>query len=145
MTAADLFTFMESQTFAVEASVSPSGAPQAAVIGFVVTERFEIFFDTLDSTRKARNLRQNSRVAFVIGGMDGVERTVQYEGIADEPEGAELERLTECYFRRFPDGPGRRVWPGLIYLRATPIWIRYSDFSVSPPLVDEFDAAHLRI
>jgi general stress protein 26 len=145
MTAAELFTFIDSQTFAVEASVSPSGAPQAAAIGFVVTERFEIFFDTIESTRKARNLRRNSRVAFVIGGMDGGERTVQYEGVADEPEGADLERLTERYFRRFPDGPGRRAWPGLIYLRATPTWIRYSDFSVNPPRVEEFDAAQLCI
>jgi uncharacterized protein YhbP (UPF0306 family) len=145
MTAAELFTFMESQTFAVEASVSPSGAPQAAVVGIVITERFEIFFDTIDSTRKARNLRENSRVAFVIGGMDGTEKTVQYEGRADEPEGAELERLTQRYFSRFPDGPGRRIWPGLIYLRATPTWIRYSDFSVNPPQIEEFDAAQLRI
>ena len=64
MTASDLLAFMDSQTFAVQASVSSSGSPQAAVIGFIVTDRLEIFFDTLDSSRKARNLRQNSRVAF---------------------------------------------------------------------------------
>jgi general stress protein 26 len=145
MTASDLLAFMDSQTFAVQASVSPSGSPQAAVIGFVVTERLEIFFDTIDSSRKAGNLRQNAKVAFVIGGMDGAERTVQYEGIADEPGGAELQGLQEHYFRRFPDGSSRQSWPGLIYLRAKPTWIRYSDFSANPPDIQEFDAAQLRI
>jgi len=145
MTASDLLAFMDSQTFAVQASVSPSGSPQAAVIGFVVTERLEIFFDTIDSSRKAGNLRQNAKVAFVIGGTDGAERTVQYEGVADEPEGAELQGLKEHYFRRFPDGPSRQSWPGLIYLRAKPTWIRYSDFSGNPPDIQAFDAAQLRI
>jgi hypothetical protein len=145
MTAPDLLAFMDTQTFAVQASVSPAGSPQAAVIGFVVTERLEIFFDTIDSSRKARNLRQDSRVAFVIGGMDGSERTVQYEGVADEPQGAELEGLKLRYFGRFPDGPGRQSWTGLIYLRAKPTWIRYSDFSVNPPYIQEFDAAGFQI
>jgi uncharacterized pyridoxamine 5'-phosphate oxidase family protein len=144
MTASDLLAFLDSQTFAVQASVSPSGSPQAAVIGFIVTDGLEIFFDTIDSSRKARNLRQNSRVAFVIGGMDGAERTVQYEGVADQPEGAELEGLKARYFSRFPDGPSRQSWTGLIYLRAKPTWIRYSDFSVNPPDIQEFDAARLR-
>ena len=145
MTVSDLLAFMDRQTLAVQASVSPSGSSQAAVIGFVVTEHLEVFFDTLDSTRKARNLRLNSRVAFVIGGMDGAERTVQYEGVADEPDGAELERLKARYFSRFPDGPSRQAWKGLIYVRARPTWIRYSDFSVNPPHIQEFDAAELRI
>jgi hypothetical protein len=76
--------------------------------------------------------------------MDGNERTVQYEGVADEPAGAELELLKQRYFSRFPDGPSRLAWPGLIYLRARPTWIRYSDFSVNPPQIQEFDAGRLR-
>jgi hypothetical protein len=146
MTPSALFAFMDSQTLAVQTSVSPSGSPQAAVVGFIVTESFEVFFDTLDSTRKVRNLRRNPRVAFVIGGMvDGDERTVQYEGLADEPEGADLDRLKARYFSRFPDGPDRQGWAGLIYVRARPTWIRYSDFNVKPAHVQEFDAGQLRV
>jgi hypothetical protein len=49
-----------------------------------------------------QNLRRNARIAIVIGGLDaGDERTVQYEGVADEPTGADLERLKECCFSRF--------------------------------------------
>jgi general stress protein 26 len=66
--------------------VSQGDAPQAAVVGFIVTDDFEIFFDTVDTSRKVPNLRRNPRVAFVVGGtMSGDERTVQYEGVADEP------------------------------------------------------------
>src|SRR5262249_51892534 len=117
---------------------SPVDAPQAAVVGFVVTDDFEIVFDTLDTTRKVVNLRQNARCALVIGGIvNGDERTVQYEGTADEPAGLELERLKELYFARFPDGRERQRWPALTYMRVRPRWLRFSDFNQSPPLVVE--------
>jgi len=121
--------------------VSASQSPQAAVVGIAVTDRFEIVFDTLDSTRKARNVRRNPRLAFVIGGVtDGEERTVQYEGIADEPSGEELERLKAIYYSVYPDGPSRLSWPGLIYVRVRPTWIRYTDYTVEPPEILEFSA-----
>jgi hypothetical protein len=69
---------------------------------------------------------------------------VQYEGVAGQPEGAELERLTALYLERFPDGRERQSWPGLIYLRARPTWLRYSDFSRIPPEIVELDAPQLR-
>ena len=105
MTREALLEFMRSEKYAVQTSVSPDGGPQAAVVGIAVSDRFEIVFDTLASSRKASNLRANPAVAFVIGGTrDGDERTVQYEGTADEPTGAELERLPPCTTRGFPTG-----------------------------------------
>ena len=139
MTRSDVLQFMRSHTLAVEASVSQLDTPQAAVVGFVVTDGFEIFFDCLSTTRKVVNLRQNPRCAFVIGGLlNGDERSVQYEGVADEPNGAELTYLKEHYFVRFPDGRERQHWPNLIYIRVRPRWLRYSDYNQSPPLIVEF-------
>ncbi|SRR5579884_8675 len=110
----ELLQFLREHRLAVEASVSTSSHAQAAVVGFAISDEFEIIFDTLDSTRKVANLRQNPRVAFVIGGLlPGDERTAQYEGIADEPSGAELDRLTEIYYQVHPDGRARRSWAGL--------------------------------
>ena len=127
-TRGDILEFMQSHSLAVQASVSASHSPQAAVVGFIVTDDFDMFFDTLDSTRKVSHLRQNSRIALVIGGLsDGDERTVQYEGIADEPKGLELERLKERYFVRFPAGRDRLTWPGLTYVRTRPRWLRFSN------------------
>jgi hypothetical protein len=135
----EILEFVRGYSLAVQASVSASTAPQAAVVGFVATDEFELFFDTLASTRKAGNLRTNARIAFVIGGfVTGDERTVQYEGIADEPSGPELDRLKALYFRRFPDGPERQQWPGITYFRVRPRWIRYSDYNTSPAEIVEF-------
>ena len=68
---------------------------------------------------------------------------MQYEGLADEPSGVELERLTEIYYGVYPDGRARRSWPGLIYVRVRPTWIRYSDYNVDPPQIVEFNADQL--
>jgi len=145
MTRSELLQFMRGHSLAVQASVSPSVAPQAAVVGMVVTDDFEVFFDTLEVTRKMHNLRRNPKIAFVIGGLtNGDERTVQYEGVADEPVGAELEHLKELYFIRFPDGRERQSWRGLVYVRARPTWIRYSDFNRTPPEIIEFGLDDLR-
>ena len=145
MTRSELLQFMRGHSLAVQTSVSPSVAPQAAVVGIVVTEDLEVLFDTLDTTRKMHNLRCNPRIAFVIGRLtEGDERTVQYEGVADEPVGAELDRLKELYFIRFPDGRERQSWRGLVYVRARPTWIRYSDFNRTPPEIIEFGLDDLR-
>ncbi len=139
-----LLEFLRLHRLAIEASVSGAGAPQAAVVGFAITDQFEIVFDTLESTRKAQNLRGHPKIAFVIGGMVGVdERTVQYEGVADEPSGAELDRLRKVYYAAYPDGPSRLSWSGLIYVRARPTWVRYSDYNRNPPEIVEFRAEQL--
>ena len=139
-----ILAFMRAHRLAVQATASTDGAPQAAVVGFAVSDRFEIVFDTLASTRKALNIRANPRVAFVIGGLKkNDERTVQFEGIADEPTGTELERLKRIYYGVFPDGPDRLNWRGLIYVRVQPAWIRYSDYTRDPPEIAEFGEADL--
>lgn len=146
MTPRALLYFLRSHRLAVEASVSPTGAAQAAVVGFAISDQFEIVFDTLASTRKAQNLRQNPKIALVIGGAtEGEERTVQYEGIADEPSGPELEELKQVYYAAYPDGPGRLSWHGLIYVRVRPTWLRYSDYTIDPPTIVEYGAGELRL
>jgi hypothetical protein len=140
VTTAELLTFMRAHPLAVQASVSAAQGAQAAVVGIVVTDDVEVFFDSTGTSRKVDNLRRNPRIAFVIGGATvGDERTVQYEGIADEPAGAELQRLKELYFESFPDGRERERTSGVTYTRARPTWVRYSDFTEDPPAIIEFD------
>jgi uncharacterized protein YhbP (UPF0306 family) len=134
MTKAELVAFIGKQRHGVQASVAAAGQPQAAVVGIAVTDAAELIFDTLSSTRKCANLRRDPRIAFVI---TDDERTVQYEGLADEPTGAELDRCKAIYFRKFPDGPTRLAWPGITYFRVRPTWIRFSDFSGPEALIVE--------
>ena len=71
------------------------------------------------------------------GAAEGDERTVQFQGIAESPVGAELQHLQQLYFERFPQGRERLAWPGLIYFVARPTWIRFSDFTRTPPEITE--------
>jgi hypothetical protein len=144
MTTTELLEFMRTQRLGVQTSVGADGAPQAALVGVAVTNSLELVFVTLATTRKLVNLRRNPRLAFVIGGWaGGDERTIQYEGMADEPQGDELARVKEAYFAAWPDGRLRQSWPGLLYVRVRPMWIRYSDFSQRPPFIVEFDERQL--
>lgn len=137
---------MRTQRLAVQASAGADGSVQAALVGIAVTDAFEIVFDAVDSSRKVRNLRRAPEAAFVLGGWEaGDERTVQFEGMADEPTGADLERIKAAYFTTWPDGPSRQAWPGLVYVRVRPTWIRYSDFNADPPAIVEFLAKDLEV
>jgi hypothetical protein len=145
ITIADVLAFVRTQRFAVQASLGPDDSIQAALVGIAATDSLEIVFDTLATTRKAQNLRSSSRTALVIGGWTaGDERTVQYEGLADEPTTAELDRLRAAYFAAWPDGPSRANWPGLTYIRVRPTWLRYSDFNQDPPVIAEFSGQDLK-
>jgi Pyridoxamine 5'-phosphate oxidase len=137
VTRAEILAFLRQHQLAVEASVAPAGAAQAALVGIVISDAFEVFFDTVRASRKFHNLSVNPKLAFVIGWDH--EQTVQYEGVADVPEGDELERLKQLYYARFPDGPARLAWPGLVYVRVKPSWLRYSDFRGAEPRVVEID------
>ena len=140
MTRSELLAFLQKHRLGVLSTVSPSGDPEAAVVGIAVTDRLEIVFDTLDSTRKCENLRRRNKIAFVIGWDEEI--TVQCEGIADEPKGTELDRLQKIYFGVYPDGPARLTWKGITYFRVRLVWARYSDFN-SPGEIVEFTEREL--
>jgi pyridoxine/pyridoxamine 5'-phosphate oxidase len=135
MTRFELYEFIAGHSLAVLGSISGEGMPQSALVGIAVTDELEIVFDTLNSTRKYRNLTVNANASLVIG-WEG-EKTVQFEGEASLPQSAELERYKKVYFAKWPDGPSRQNWPGLVYFVVRPRWIRFSDFDQRPPLIVE--------
>ena len=116
--------------------ISAQGAPQSALVGIAVTPDLEVIFDTVASSRKYGNLLANPAASLVIGWAGEV--TVQYEGRAFQPVGAELSRYQQIYFEAYPDGPDRLSWPGIAYFVVRPKWIRYSDYDQRPPQIEEF-------
>jgi PPOX class probable F420-dependent enzyme len=134
MKRAELLEFLRRHKLGVLSTVSPSGEPEAAVVGVAFTDDLEIVFDTLETTRKAVNLRRSPKIAFVVGWDQEI--TAQIEGVADEPQGAELERLREAYFLAYPDGRERQRWEGITYFRVRPHWARYSDFNTGGNIVE---------
>jgi hypothetical protein len=138
MTKDDVYSFLTTCKLGVLGTIGPNGAPQSSLVGIAVTEKLEIVFDTVRSSRKYPNLVAQPACSFVIGGWGAGEQTVQYEGAAQELQPPALEQYQEIYFRAWPDGPARMSWPGIVYFVARPSWIRYSDFDQNPPLIREF-------
>jgi hypothetical protein len=134
---AEIVSFVREKKLAVQASTPHGGAPQSAVVGVVVSENIEIFFDTLSTSRKAQNLRRDGRISFVFGWDLEEAQTAQIEGVVDEPSGETLARLKKLYIGRFPDGAEREALPDITYFRARPTWIRWSDFRKVPALITE--------
>jgi general stress protein 26 len=131
----EVFRFMDRESLAVLATVAENGQPEAALMGFAVTPELEIIFDTVKSSRKYPNLKKNPRVAWVVGCTTEV--TVQYEGIAEELEGADLVKYKRPYFAKFPDGPARESWPGITYFVVRPKWVRYCDYNPGTRRIEE--------
>jgi uncharacterized pyridoxamine 5'-phosphate oxidase family protein len=140
MTQADIQRFMSQWKLGVLSTIGGDG-PQSALVGIAISPSLEIIFDTVKSSRKYPNLVANPRCSFVVGWAG--EQTVQHEGKATEPQGAELKRCHEVYFQAWPDGPARLSWPGIVHFVVRPAWIRYSDFDQNPPLIQEFTFPNL--
>jgi hypothetical protein len=123
----ELYGFITVRKLAVISTTSSRGVPQSALVGVAVSPDLHIVFDTIKSSRKYANLKSDPRISLV-SGWDG-EITVQYEGIAIEPEGDALKYAKSIYFKAWPDGVERQQWPGITWFLITPLWIRYSDFN----------------
>lgn len=126
--------FIARHRYGVVSSMAADGAPQSALVGIAVSPALEIYFDTVDTTRKIANLRANPRASFVVGWEN--EQTLQLEGIVDEPKGKELAALKRIYFAAWPDGPDRENWKGITYCRVRPTWLRFSSY-IEPQLIEE--------
>ena len=135
LTKSGLRSFIHRHGMGVISTVAPDGAPEAALVEIAATAELEIIFHAVETTRKCANLRDNPRIALVVGGWDGPE-TLQYEGVADEPEEPERESLKRTYFECCPRASGRAGWPGLTYFRIRPKWLRFSTYA-TPWSVEE--------
>ncbi len=136
MTKAELFDFMTAHKLGVLGYLSPQGTPRSALVGIGVTTDLEIVFDTVSSSRKYGNLLANPAASFVIGWEGEV--TVQLEGQACQPTGAELARYQQAYFAAWPECREHLTWAGIAYFVVRPQWIRYSDYDQRPPAIEEF-------
>jgi len=135
----NLYTFLAQQKYGVVSSIGPDNFPQSALVGIAVTARLEIIFDTDNASRKFRNLAIRPRCSFVVGWSE--EKTVQLEGVASIAAGAEVNDVRAFYLSVWKDGEARAASPNTAYIVVRPVWIRYSDYSIQPPKIEEFDIA----
>ncbi len=127
--------FLSQQNLGVLATVTSAGLPEAAVIGFVQKNDFEIIFATFDESRKFHNLQSNPRVALAVGWERGI--TVQYEGEAAPLTDAEVEECKRLFLAKIPTAAKFVSSPSEKFFRITPKWVRYSDWSHDP--IEQFE------
>jgi hypothetical protein len=139
MDRANLHAFLARARYGVVSYLSAAGTPRSALVGVAVTPELEIVFDTVKTSRKYGDLRARAACSIVLWW--GGEQTAQLEGIALEPEGADLERYREAYFAVWPDGRDRLSWPGITHFVVRPRWIRCVDYEQTPALIEEMSLA----
>lgn len=125
-----ILQFIKRHRIGVIATASLDGKPEAAVVEFGETEKLELIIDMFAASRKCANMKQNPRVAFVIGWDEKI--TVQYEGVATELTGEDLAECKKIYFVKSPRAARWENRPGNTYFKITPTWIRYSDLGKDP-------------
>jgi uncharacterized pyridoxamine 5'-phosphate oxidase family protein len=133
-----ILEFLKKESLAVASTVDDqTNKPESAVLRFSQTDRLEIIFDTFSTYRKYKNLQTNQNVSLVIGWDNGT--TVQYEGIARELRGAELEDGKKIHISKLPAHAKYKEMSVVRYFIVKPTWIRYSNLSVNPWNVFEVD------
>ena len=131
----EVFDIVRGKRLAVVSTVHDSGAPEAALVGFALTARNEVVFDTLGSSRKAVNIARVPAAALVIGWDNDI--TVQIEGAARRPQGDDLAYAKTAYYREWPEGRARENWPDIAYIVVKPRWMRYANYA-GAPVIEEF-------
>jgi general stress protein 26 len=125
-----ILAFIKQQKLAVISTINKDNKPNSAVVEFGETDVLELVFDTLSSSRKYQNLKNNASVSCVIGWDENI--TVQYEGIAEELIGEESEAYKQAYWSKNPEAKRWATREGITYFKVTPTWIRYSDLNTAP-------------
>ena len=134
---AQLHAFIARHPLAVLSWIAPDG-PGAALMNIAVTPELEIAFETTCYTRKFAQLERDGRVALVIG-WEGPE-TLQYEGVAERPDGRRHELARDTFVSAFPRKASDEYWPGNRYFLVRPCWLRFSSY-YRPRFTEEYRLA----
>jgi len=133
-----VYNFIRQHQLAVISTIGSDGKPEAALVGIAVSGNLDIIFDTLKTSRKYQNILANHHVAIVVGWDN--ETTLQYEGEAEVLGNDDAsDNYRQTYYAAWPDGRERaETWPGLVHIKVSPKWIRYSNFN-EPALIKEME------
>jgi general stress protein 26 len=130
-----LVEYVRAHADGVLSTLGPDGSPQAAYLAITATDQAELVLDARAVSRKVANLRADPRVAVVVGGRDGT--TLQCEGVADVPSGADRERCAAAYLLAFPQFEASLTDPAIVVVRVRLTWARFGDYRSANAEVSE--------
>ena len=130
-TRAELYTWLDEQILCTIGTVGVGGYPNGATVAFSQTQALEFVIITDTSSRKAANMRANSKVSLTITNED--ERyTVQLEGDAHELSWDEFATYKRHHYEKLPFSLPFKDIPGQTPFLIVPTHLRFSDVSVRP-------------
>lgn len=137
MTQDDIITFISERKFMV---ISTNGGeyPESATVEYG-NDGLTLIFDTNSTSRKFQNIQHSPKVSVVIGWDEEVNKTVQYQGIAEVLEGEELDRLKKVYFAKSPEAQKWENTKDNVYLKVSPKWVRMTDLNTDPWTISVFE------
>lgn len=121
----------------VISTIGANGFPESATVGFSEDEDLSLIFGTSKFSRKAQNIEDNYKVSVVIGVDPAKPQTVQLEGNARLLTDHELKRCQDIHFEKNPHAKKLKDDPNQIYILVKPTWVRFTDITQSPWLVEE--------
>jgi len=134
----EIEAFLNTQQLGRIATIGPEGQPQLANVAFSQNHKLELVIGTSASSRKARNIERDSRVAFE--ATDPEKRyTVQFEGNARRLSHEEFDARAQDHFNKLPGSLPFKDIPGQAYFLLEPTWVRFSDCSVRPWAITELE------
>ncbi|MBI3620125.1 pyridoxamine 5'-phosphate oxidase family protein [Candidatus Roizmanbacteria bacterium] len=122
-----VLSFIRRHQVAIVSTVSPENKPEAATMGISEKDNLELIFQTPNTTRKYRNLKNNPNVAVTFGWDLNEFITVQYEGIVYELQEDEINEYRQIHITKNPISKPYAYLPTHKYFKIIPKWIRYWD------------------
>ncbi len=120
-----IYEFIKQEHLCVVSTVNKNGNPSAATMAFSETPELKLIFSTSVKTRKYENINNNENVAIVIGWDFGKFITVQYEGVAKEVFGEEIDKIRNIHITKNEETKKFAFSPENRYFLVEPKWIRY--------------------
>lgn len=128
--------FLKKNELCVLSTASKNGKPQSAVMSYCLKDD-SLFIFTETSTRKYKNIAENNQVSIVVGGFKE-DPTVQLDGTITELGLNEGVKIKEYVLGLHPEWKGYFDSSDGRWFEIKPSWMRFSDFSVSPPIIEEY-------
>jgi general stress protein 26 len=115
----------------------PNETVHAATLHFSHNDDpLELYFATEKSSRKCQGLLEgkSALAAVVVGFSEEEWKTLQMDGsIQAVLDNFELEKIKKVHYAKHPESKQYENEPETLFLKFTPTWWRFTDYSVDPP------------
>ncbi len=128
---AETYEWLDKQILCTIGTIGEGGYPNGATVAFSQTEALECVIITDTGSRKAANMRANSKVSLTITN-ENERYTLQLEGDARELSWDEFVPYETHHYEKLPFSLPFKDIPGQTPFLITPTHLRFRDVSVRP-------------